>query len=294
MAVTYFSLYTQGVEKLLSADIEAAETEAEWLLLDTMHLKKAHFLARMEEPVPKKKAEAYRFRIQERLTGKPLAYILGTAPFRKHTYSVKPGVLIPRPETEGVVEAALELIKANKWDQGPLTILEFGFGSGIISIELALELPKAKIYAWDKGKIPYQVATQNADILSVTNVQWFCGDFFNDRSLWESLLASGTPVLLVGNPPYIPDEDIETLDDSVKDFEPMMALRGGHDGTHLYKKILKAFLPFQIPMIFEIGIHQVEPLSSFLTKKHPGGSFHFIPDISGIPRVWVINPGGVR
>lgn len=285
MSLTYFSLFKQGESQLLAAGIEAATTETEWIILDICKLSKAAFLSGLNAPVSKRETRHFFTLIQKRISGIPLAYLLGKIGFRRNLYAITPGVLIPRPETELLVEKALALIKQNNWDQAPFTLLEFGFGSGIISIELALAHPQAQCYAWDKCARPYRLATQNAKTLKAHNVQWIYQDFFKDQATWKALCSEKKPVIFISNPPYIPDTEIPYLDDSVKNFEPLSALKGGKDGLFIYKKLCQNLLPFNIPMLFEIGMGQAEKLKTVLTPKVPSGHLSFYSDLQGIPRV---------
>ncbi len=289
MKRTYFDIFIQGVVSLQAAAIETPSVEAQWLFCACFECSKAQFLARFKDPAPYKETQLYFRLIQKRCTGKPLAYILKQVEFRKHTYHVTSGVLIPRPETELLVDTALALIRKNKWEEN-VTIIEFGYGSGIVGIELALELPNSSVYGWDKGKTPYRIATENAKMLKAENIQWTCANFFHQKLAWDSLLLRH-PAVFVANPPYIPNKDISALDPTVKNFEPQLALKGGKNGMSLYNRLIPLLLPYKIPMVFELGIYQ-EPHFRTLFKALGISSkrVSFISDWNHIPRVLTLLP----
>ncbi len=207
----------------------------------------------------------------------PRAYETGTCVFRGHSYSCETGVFIPRPETELLVDVALQF--------RPEIILELGSGTGVISIELSREFTDADVYSWDINPKAFALAKKN-DALS--RVRFFLGDFFEAESIWRPLMDR--EVLFVSNPPYIPAGDIPTLDTSVKDFEPHTALDGGPDGLDYYRKLLTLFSTFKKrpSMVFEIGIYQKKPLEKLLADlKYP--DYKFFRDDQDIPRILKIS-----
>ncbi len=214
-----------------------------------------------------------------------MAYALGQWEFRESVYKVGPGVLIPRPETELLIESAMDFLEQHQWEDSGFIGIELGTGSGIISIELAKKYPKTAFYSWEKSKTAYRYASINKTHHRTENLTLHLGNFFHQKSLWEPLFHTGKPVLFLSNPPYIPTEDIKHLDAHVKNFEPKTALDGGKSGLVFYKKIVQQLCEFEnTGFVMEIGIHQEQLLRSVLEKKGVK-DFKFEMDFQGIPRI---------
>ena len=228
----------------------------------------------------------YQYFLKLRNRNMPLAYILKSTDFMMHRYHIKPGVLIPRPETELLVETMINYIK--KLSLQP-TILELGFGSGVISIELGLAFPHLKIIACDISKKAYQLAKLNASELKVNNIFFINNDFFKSNEV-KKILNSDDSIFFVSNPPYIPDIDIPTLMPDVLLYEPKAALKGGQGGLKFYRKIIRYFQEYtSIKMLFfEIGIDQSKPLAK-LAHQFGWNRIEFLNDYQGIPRIMMIH-----
>lgn len=229
---------------------------------------------------------AFKTAIRRRQTGYPLAYILKEAPFRERLYAVQPGVLIPRADTEIVVETAIAKINEMGWTTQSFSCIELGYGTGIISLELALAFPTAAVWGWDISVKAHQTALENKSRHQVSNATFFKGDFFKAQTLWEPLCEG--PTLFVSNPPYIAPGD-PALAQDVAQFEPQKALYGGKDGLLFYKKSLEVLATFQTPWmaVFEIGFAQKAPLIQLLGH-YPHFEHGFVQDNQGLDRVlWV-------
>lgn len=199
--------------------------------------------------------------LTELKTNKPLAYILGYADFGTHRYQVEPGVLIPRPDTEVLIEGVSSWLDTHQ-DSNPL-IVELGLGTGIVSLELASRFPELTFYGWEVDATAFQVASYNQSHIAPRNTHFFHQDFFSQEAIWRTLLDPQRPTLVISNPPYIPQSDIQTLDPSVRDYEPHMALDGGHDGLDVYRQLLAAFSTQpQTTIYIEIGYDQKTTLAT--------------------------------
>ena len=217
--------------------------------------------------------------VQARLTGMPLAYVLGKAVFRGHVYWVKPGVLIPRHETELLVDYAIGV--------DPEVVLECGVGSGVIGIELGLACSGAQILGWDISELAIEVARENAARHGVT-MTLTLGNFFEDDAILQSILSSGKRILVVSNPPYVSEAEYAELDPSVCDFEPRSALVGGVAGLDYYDRLLRLVRPYStVSLAVEIGYTQQPALTQFL-EELGYSSYQFFTDYAGLPRVLVV------
>ena len=175
--------------------------------------------------------------INDRINGRPVAYIVGNREFMGLDFFVKEGVLIPRPDTETLVEEIIELCK-NKSEQ--INILDIGTGSGSITVSLAKYIENSKVMSFDISDIPLEVGKINAINNEVDNkIEFVKSDVFSAIKDTEKQFD-----VIVSNPPYIPKKDIETLHTQVKDYEPYNALEGGEDGLDFYRQITKESIDY--------------------------------------------------
>jgi len=211
-----------------------------------------------------------------RLRQEPIAYILGRQAFWSLEFDVSPDVLIPRPETEGVVERALELIK----DVDQPVVVDVGVGSGAILVSLLHERDDAIGIGLDVSDAALKIAQHNADKNGVVDRASFQQSDF--LSAYE-----GTADLVVSNPPYITDDAMLELSPTVAGYEPPLALRGGADGLTAYKEIIGDLTRVLRPdglVVFEIGYDQGEAVSELLTM-HAFKDVHVKKDLAGHDRV---------
>ena len=175
--------------------------------------------------------------INDRINGRPVAYIVGNREFMGLDFFVKEGVLIPRPDTETLVEEIIELCK-NKSEQ--INILDIGTGSVSITVSLAKYIENSKVMSFDISDIPLEVGKINAINNEVDNkIEFVKSDVFSAIKDTEKQFD-----VIVSNPPYIPKKDIETLHTQVKDYEPYNALEGGEDGLDFYRQITKESIDY--------------------------------------------------
>ena len=277
---TYHEVLSSGRQKL-AAFGEDASLEAQLLLTYVTGVSRSGLLASLSDPCPDDVERRFCEVIDRRLSRYPIQWILGEMEFMGRTYQVSEGVLIPRSDTEVVVETACELL--DRYD----CVIECGFGSGIISIPLALHRPDFLIDAWDIDPSAVALALCNANRHGVTTVRWHLGDFF-ESSLFIRRLAKTHRVLLVSNPPYIPTADIAELDETVKGFEPHLALDGGSDGLRFYRQLMGLVSSFSnsFGVVLEVGIGQAESVATLMADL-PGMNVRFVQDLSGVNRVVV-------
>lgn len=224
-----------GAEARFSAvGIDTARLDAEALLAHVLTLDRAQLFARLPDVVATEAREVFFQLVQRRACREPLAYITGVREFWSLVFHVTPAVLIPRPETELLVETSLRILAEAQLFTSPLRLLDIGTGSGCLAIALATELPKAEVWAVDVSLAALAVAEDNAQRLGVAERMHFLhSDLFSSLTHAEPGFD-----LLVANPPYITCGEIATLQPEVRDWEPRLALVGGTDGLDFYRRLL--------------------------------------------------------
>jgi release factor glutamine methyltransferase len=260
----------QGTELLERAGIAVPRLTAEVLLAHAMRRERVYFYAHPEQELQEVEWLHYGRYLHERLEGKPTQYITRRQEFFGREFRVTPDVLIPRPETEHVVEVALEVAK------GAGRVLDIGTGSGALAITLRLELG-AETSATDISAAAAAVAAANAARLN-TPVQFVVCDL-------AEAIASHSFDLIVSNPPYVPLTQKEGLQREVRDFEPHVALFGGEKGFELYDRIVADAPRVLRPggwLIMELGFGCVNHVEQLLFGWK---TLRIMPDLAGIPRV---------
>ncbi|OGC24378.1 protein-(glutamine-N5) methyltransferase, release factor-specific [candidate division WOR-1 bacterium RIFOXYB2_FULL_42_35] len=235
------------------AQIEWPHLEAEILLAHSLGLKRIELYTQHERALSKEELANFKLLIKRRSLHEPIAYITGYQPFMVLDIIVDQNVLIPRPETEQMVEIVIELVTRNPQ---LVTIADIGTGSGCIAVTLAKYLPQVKVIAIDSAPQAIAVAQKNADKHQVSNrCQFIIGNLL--EPLTEKI------DLIISNPPYIPTAIIETLETNVKDFEPRQALDGERDGLDYIRRLIKEspqHLKENGQLILEFGIDQAEEI----------------------------------
>jgi len=265
-----------GTERLKVTEVgSTAQLDAQLLLMHSIGQSRAFLLANPEYVLREDEQKSYDQLIARRALCEPVQYILGTAEFYGLPFFVDENVLIPRPETEHLVEAVLQ--RLSKDDS--LSIVDVGTGSGAIAIALASHLPQAHLTALDISPGALGVARRNASSNGVAD---------RIRFLNSDLLAAVCQErfdVVVSNPPYIANEERESLSRQVKDFEPASALFAGHSGFEFYDRLIPAAKEVLKPggwLLMEIGHGQCEQLATLLQGWE---DVSFIQDLQGIPRV---------
>ena len=258
----------------LLAPSPTAHRDAELLLLHTTRLTKADLLTHPERELTERQVNHYQAAIARRALHEPVQYITGTQEFYGRLFIVNPLVLIPRPETEHLVETALALT------QQPSHVLDVGTGSGILAITLALELPNATVTAADISAPALAVAQQNARSMGADRVRFLASDLF-------AKLDGARFDCIVSNPPYVATSEV--LEAQVRDYEPASALYAGQDGLAIYRRLIPEALGHLEPagyLLLEIGHGQRDAIATLL-RTSAFSDIRFVDDLQGIPRVAV-------
>lgn len=259
---------------------ERARRDSEALLLHIFQrenpaLNLAWLLAHCNDPTSH--GPEHRALVQRRLSGEPIQYIVGETEFYGLPFRVTPDVLIPRPETEHLVENVVALARPLNQPR----IVDVGTGSGAIAITLALELPETLVAATDMSEAALSVAQENARHNCVVNrIRFLCGDLLTP-------VAGEQFDLIVSNPPYVPTADRGSLAVEVRDYEPALALFAGNDGLDIYRRLIPqghSALASGGFIALEIGHGQAEAIRNLLSSAG-FTQIEFTPDLQGIPRV---------
>lgn len=256
---------------------ERAERDAETLLLHLIERNRAYLLAHPEAELAVEDANCYSALIQRRYAGEPIQYIAGECEFYGLPFRVTRDVLIPRPETEHLVEKVAQL--AATFDKP--RVVDIGTGSGAIAVALAHLLPSAQITAIDLSPVALDVARANAEQNSVSRrIRFMHGDLF-------APVPGESFDIAVSNPPYVPESDRNTLAVEVREHEPELALFAGADGLEVYRRLIPAARAAVVPggfLALEIGSGQAAAIAALLAKSG-FVQIEFIPDLQGIERV---------
>jgi release factor glutamine methyltransferase len=224
-------LLRQSARRLTAAGIDSGARDAEVLLGHALGVGREQLIARADESIEDRQARAYEQLLLRRLAREPVAYITGVREFWSLGLRVTPDVLIPRPETELLVEIALDIVRQRQSD-APLRIMDIGTGSGAIAVALASELGNAELFATDISTRALPVARINADRhLVADRIHFVQGDLF------DALPADACFDVIVSNPPYVCRTEIAALAPEVSRWEPRLALDGGADGLDFYRRI---------------------------------------------------------
>lgn len=262
--------------------VAEAASCVELLLQHLLSCSRTELLFRFPEQFPVELAEKWRQLVERKAAGEPVQYIIGEQDFFGLPFAVSPAVLIPRPETELLVEALLHE-GSRLFPQGAPLLADVGTGSGAIPVTVAHARPTWRVAASDISAAALEMARVNAQRHGLlARVEWLEGD------LLEPFIARRiAPDILVSNPPYIPDGDLPALMPEVRLFEPHTALFGGVEGLDLYRRMISQ-LP-QLPRIptvvgFEVGIRQAEAVAAMLRAAADWDEIRFVPDLQGIDR----------
>lgn len=284
--------FKEGIHRLREAEVSSETLAAELLLLHVLGRERAWLYAHPEEPVGEGQLERFFQLIERRASGEPVQHLTGKQEFWGLELEVNPKVLIPRPETEHVVEVALDRLalcelragRRQKTQGENLLIADVGTGSGCIAIALATELPLARVVASDLSQAALAVAQRNAEKHRVSErVQFVSGHL-----LEPCVLASGSGFdLIVSNPPYVGRRERETLGREVREREPELALYGGEEGYEIYAQLVPAAANRLKPggvLVLELGHNSLPAVEPLLDAEH-WTHIGVTSDLAGIPRV---------
>lgn len=282
--MTIRELLDKTVAKLV--DFGKEERAAYELLKDIEKFESYELYEKLDETVQEDVVETFEMAIDHYIKGIPLQHILGYETFFGRDFIVNDQVLIPRYETEELVENILYHIDDYFAEYEQITIADIGTGSGAIAITLDLEEDKAKVYATDISQEAIDVAADNCTKFD-SDVQLYQGD------LVQPLVYIGAKVdIFVSNPPYIPNEEL--VDSSVKDNEPNIALFGGKEGLDFYRRLFvdaKEILNEKALLAFEIGHKQKDALIEEVKIHYPNCDYEVLKDINGKNRMLFIYKG---
>ncbi len=283
--MTVLESLNQTTNRLRNHRVENPRLNAELLLARSLNLSREGLYRRFADPVKERETEVLEGLTQRRISGEPLQYILEHQEFWSIDFKVDPRVLIPRPETELLIEQSLPIFSERSLKRNP-SVLEIGTGSGAIAIALAKEVKNIFLIATDISREALVLAKENAKSAGVQDrIQFLNGDLFGPLHPPKGKAPFD---LILSNPPYITRPKINTLAKEVKDYEPRIALDGGEDGLAFYRRIIPEasfYLREGGWLLLEVALGQSGIVSEMIEEE---GNFlkpESISDLSGIGRV---------
>ncbi len=262
--------------------VDSPRLTAEILLAHSLDLRRLDLYLQYDRPLHQNELSDYNDLIRRRIQNEPVAYITGEKGFFESDFEVAGDVLIPRPETEILVEEALKILNPDSGNYSVGKVLELGTGSGAIIVSLAKAAPRHWYMASDISFFALEIAKKNACRITGNTICFFAGDWFS------SIKSRPGFDLIVSNPPYIPLADIQNLAPEIREYEPKIALDGGGDGLLCFRTILKDAHRHLVPggiLLLEMGFDQRESLENLLKQNPEYESIEFIRDLSGHNRV---------
>jgi release factor glutamine methyltransferase len=263
----------QGTQLLVDAAVAVPRLTAEVLLSHAIGCRKAWLYAHSTDELREVWWIHYGRYLHERINGKPTQYITGKQEFYGRDFRVTPAVLIPRPETEFLVEAVVQ-----RYSSGQGLIADIGTGSGAIAVSVSLELKGQPVIAVDLSADALEVARGNAAALQAAAVEFVQGDLL-------SCFAESSLAVIASNPPYIPEVEKDGLQKEVREFEPHLALFGGPDGMQNYRSLVSEARRVLRPggwLAMELAYNAFDRVRELMSDFQ---DVELIPDLAGYPRV---------
>jgi release factor glutamine methyltransferase len=286
---TYAETLREAAQRLRMASVANDLLDAQSLLAHALGQDRTYLIVHYHDEVPREVLPAFWRFLERRCAGEPLQYITGRQAFFGLDFEVTPAVLIPRPETELIVEEILRLAgtEHSGWlgeDLSPL-VIDVGTGSGCLAIAIARELPQARVLAVDRSFAALEVAVRNGCRHQVADrVQWIVGD------LLEPVEESPLAWAIVSNPPYLAVEEIAGLAREVREWEPRMALTDGGDGLDFHRRLLRE-APSRLAaggyLLIELGYQQSAAVLEMIDPQIWEAP-RVLPDLQGIARTLVL------
>lgn len=277
------NIIRETAEKMTSAGIENAQLDVKILLCEVLNVDRSGLLF-YDKPLSEEQKERFVDLLAQRLARKPVDKILGLKGFYKYDFKVNEYVLSPRPDTETLVEAAVEFVKLHE----VRNILDLGTGSGCILLSILADFPELSGTGIDKSAAALEIARENAERLGVSDrVQWVEGSWF-EESLPGKLGKRFD--IVVTNPPYIPSGDIASLDPEVRRYDPLSALDGGDDGFKDYRRIAETapqFLTEGGLIFIEAGIGQAAEIARLFCS-YDFKLLQIVKDLGGLERCVIL------
>ena len=268
-----------STEYLQKKGIESPRLNAELLLANVLNCKRLELFLKFDQPLSESEKIQYRKNLKRRAEKEPLQYIVGSTSFYGLDFIVDESVLIPRPETEILVET---IINSNK-KESVKKILDIGFGSGCIAITLAKYFPDAEVVGIDISEDAFKIAVENAKKLNAENVRFQIVDVFNSNIAEVFSDAD----IIVSNPPYVSKEEYNNLQDEIIKYEPKMAVSDNENGLKFYERICelgKENIKNGKMLYFEVGAGQSNSVTKIL-QKNDFGEITIVKDYAKIERV---------
>jgi release factor glutamine methyltransferase len=274
-----------AVHQIKQAGSESAQLDAEVLLTHTLQQDRTWLFTHSNTTLSHTQIAAFKQQVARRNRREPVAYIVQQRAFFGLNFRVTPDVLIPRPETELLVETALEIAQGRPPD-APLSLADVGTGSGCIAVTLARQLPQARVWAGDISTAALAVARNNAETHGVADrITFTAGDLL--AGLPESL------DLIVSNPPYVEQADVTSPNTmpEVRLYEPHLALDGGPSGLEIIERLLAQAAQKLHPagsLLVEIGYNQGQAVHALAQRYFPAATVRIMPDLAGLDRLLVV------
>jgi release factor glutamine methyltransferase len=267
---------------LAQRGIESARLDAELLTAHGLGLRRLDVYLQHDRPLREAELEPIRALLRRRAHGEPVAYLLGEREFYGRRFRVTPAVLIPRPDTEALVDAALAWAR-QRGAPAPLRIADAGTGSGCIALTLCAELPVATAVACDVSAEALAVAGDNAERLGVADrVTLVQGE-------WTAPLRQHAPFdMLLSNPPYVTEAEVDELAEDVRNYEPRAALAAGPDGMSAYRALLADAAQLLAPAAYvavEVDPRRAAAVAALLAATLPAATIRRLPDLTQRDRV---------
>jgi release factor glutamine methyltransferase len=262
--------------------IDSPRLTAEIMLGFSLGIKRLDLYLQYDRPLEKNELARFKALIKRRIDREPVAYITGEKGFYESDFQVKKGVLIPRPDTELLVETAIDHLGPKEPSLLAKNVLELGVGSGAIVISLARACPGHNYFGCDLSPVALNTAIENAANIVETPIRFFQGSWFNAINAEESF------DLILSNPPYIPTKDIEELALEIKNYEPRLALDGGEDGLSSIRDILDNARGRLVPggrILIEMGFDQKEGVAAIAKLFSEYERVEFLKDLAGHTRL---------
>ncbi|HLG28988.1 MAG TPA: peptide chain release factor N(5)-glutamine methyltransferase [Candidatus Brocadiales bacterium] len=287
MALTIKNAISNAVKLLKDSGIEAASLDAEVLLAYMLHCRRTDLYVNPDRVLNEEDISNFMALVQKRIMRMPLQYITGRSEFMSLDFIVNQSVLIPRPETEFVVESAISKAKL-LGEQKTLNILDIGTGCGNIAVSLAVNLKNVRIYACDISRDALEVASTNAQRHNVSKmISFFHGDLFDAFNDFD---LRGKMNFIVSNPPYIAYNERARLQPEVVSYEPHLALFSGNDSLIFYRRIFSEAPDWLAPdgyLIMELAEGQANNVSALMRKSSCYDGLELVKDLQQIDRVLI-------
>ena len=284
-------------EYLTEKGVEAGRLDAEWLLSTALGVDRLQLYLQYDRPLSPEEREAFKPLLRRRARREPLQYIIGRAAFRQLELKTDPRVLIPRPETEVLVQEVLDWASAGAgsvgpvWDGGAGRVWDMGTGTGAVALSLAAEGAWTKVVATDVSPEALSVAAHNAERHDLSGLVEF-----REGSLFEPLERGEQFNVIVSNPPYIAESEKGELQPEVRDWEPPEALFAGEDGLDVIRQLVAGAPEHLVSgglLALECGLDQAERVAADVNATGAFAAIRIRPDLTGRPRVVMAERGAV-